>query len=72
MLSGPSSTTVEESDVNQRSINSCSLADNNLNVNEDVTETLLPREKAVLKRNLGLFSGVSFIMGNIIGKCLKY
>lgn len=42
-----------------------------LNINDNRTENALLPSKTVLKRNLGLFSGVSFIMGVIIGKRLK-
>lgn len=47
---------------------SSTVVDNGLNVNGDVTENLPTTEKTVLKRHLGLFSGVSFIMGVIIGE----
>ncbi len=69
MLSTHPSITVDEPGINQQSINSSS-ADNNgladgLKINEDVPK------KMVLKRNLGLFSGISFIIQIILGKCIE-
>jgi len=36
------------------------------------SDDLIPNEKTVLRRELGLFSGVCFIMGVIIGKYRVY
>lgn len=60
----------------QQPTSSLSAIDNGLingsRINDDASEIRSPPEKTVLKRNLGLFSGTSFIMGVIIGKCVQY
>ncbi|CAF4972166.1 unnamed protein product, partial [Rotaria sp. Silwood1] len=69
--SSPSSITVDEPYANQQLISSLSAANedlaNGLKVNEDAPGIVSRTEKTVLKRNLSLFSGISFIIGIIIG-----
>jgi hypothetical protein len=43
-----------------------------LKVNENAPGIVSLLEKTVLKRDLGLFSGISFIIGIIIGKYMEF
>lgn len=70
MLANSSSAKVDELYDNHQSTSSYSAINNGL-INESEIDENAPK-KAVLKRNLGLFSGTSFIMGVIIGKSVQY
>ncbi len=54
--------------VHRRKSNSTIISQRRLTLGSIVKSVVLPTDEVTLKRHLGLFSGVCFIVGIIIGK----